>query len=101
MNAEMILKALPENTMNLSTVYRNLEKLSENGIVSKSIIENTAYYHANDDGHHHYIICTKCKKMSELDCHIGSLSKAIEKSTKFKVLQHDLTFYGICRDCQA
>lgn len=100
MSAEMLSCLLPQGTMNLSTVYRILERLYDSGVISKSIIEHTAYYYLNDENHHHFIICTKCKKMLKLDCRLAYMDASIEKETKFKILQHELTYYGLCPNCQ-
>lgn len=104
MNAEMIMEHLihkNEISIDLSTIYRTLDVLYNHGIVSKSIASGTAYYHLNTNEHHHFIICLHCKKMSELDCHIDEELHKIEMQSDFKIIQHDLTFYGYCKDCDS
>ncbi len=100
MSAENIMNELPSNTMNLSTIYRSLEKLYSMGMISKSLINHSSYFHVNDHDHHHYMICLNCKKMFELDCHIHDMINDIEKNNHYKIIQHDLTFYGYCNKCQ-
>jgi len=97
--ADKIFNKLPEKTMNLSTVYRTLEKLYETGMISKSLINHTLYYHMNTHDHHHYMICLDCKEMYKLDCHIHQIIDDIEKNNHYKIIQHDLTFYGYCENC--
>ena len=100
MSAELILSSLPENTMDLSTVYRSLDRLHSAGLISKSVINHTAHYFLSDHEHNHFMICLSCKDMFELDCHIHSMVHHIEDETNFKIIQHDLTFYGYCVECQ-
>jgi len=100
LNAETIITLLPVGLMDLSTVYRSLEILYENNYIGKSIIDNTAHYFYNQESHHHYMICKKCFKKILLDCCIHSLIDTIEKQHNFMILNHDLTLYGHCQDCQ-
>lgn|SRR5690554_2769401 len=100
LSAEMIYNLLPNGSMNLSTIYRTIEKLGDLLIISKSIIDSTAYYYLTKGKHHHYLICINCKKMSETDCIIGQMVQQIKNTSGFKVINHDLTFYGYCSDCQ-
>lgn len=99
LSADLIFNGFEGNKMDLSTVYRALEVLYENGLVAKSNVEGTSYYHLNEQHHHHFIMCLSCKKMVELDCHLDHEIEKMQKSTNFKIIQHDLTFYGYCADC--
>lgn len=100
MSAELIMASFPENSIDLSTIYRSLDKLHSSGLISKSVIQHTAHYFISNQEHHHFMICLSCKKMFELDCHIHGMVHHIEDETSFKIIQHDLTFYGYCIDCQ-
>lgn len=99
-SAEMILSELPENTMNLSTVYRSLDTFFDQGMISKSTMKNTAFYYINQKDHHHYMICMGCQKMYEIDCHLDHIADQIAKEHHFKITHHDMTVYGYCEDCQ-
>lgn len=98
LSAELIYQLLPKNTMDLSTIYRNLELLYNKNYLSKSILEQTTYYHYNFSQHHHYMICLNCRKMVEVDCHLSDNLKVSKNN--FKIISHDLTFYGYCENCQ-
>lgn len=100
MSAEIIQRTLPEGSMDLSTIYRSLEAFYEAGLISKSTVDGTSYYHLNKKGHHHYIMCLGCKMLVELDCHLDAQIHKIEEQSDFKIVQHDLTFYGYCPTCE-
>lgn len=100
MSADLIISSFPKQTIDLSTVYRSLDKLHTAGMISKSVIDNTAYYFISDHEHHHFMVCLSCKKMFEIDCHIHNLVDEVESESGFKIIQHDLTFYGYCTNCQ-
>ncbi len=101
LSAEMIENLLPDEAINLSTIYRTLEKFYDDEIISKSSINHTQYYYLNDHKHHHYMICLNCHKMIEIDCHIHQFEEEVAKAHHFKVTHHDMTLYGYCDECQA
>jgi len=99
LSAELVMALLKGEAMNLSTVYRNLDYLHQEGVLGKSVIEGSAYYYVNDGIHHHYMICRSCQKMVPLDCHLDALTKEIAQKERFTITHHDMTVYGYCRDC--
>ena len=49
---------------------------------------------------HHHLICRRCSKVIPFDADLlDDLEHHIEKATGFHVLDHELKFYGICREC--
>ncbi|MFU8793265.1 MAG: Fur family transcriptional regulator [Acholeplasmataceae bacterium] len=100
LNAENILAILPDDAMNLSTVYRTLDAFFEHGLVSKSFLKQTTYYYLNQKEHHHYMICLQCHKMIEIDCHLEDIAHQTAKDLDFQITHHDMTIYGYCHACQ-
>src|SRR5690554_7153043 len=100
LSAEMIMNKLPEDTLNLSTIYRSLDLFFAQEIVSKSYMNHTTYYYLNQREHHHYMICINCQKMYEIDCHIHHIADDIAQKHDFKITHHDMTVYGYCKNCQ-
>ena len=47
-------------TLALSTVYRNLEKLAEDGLVEKEASPEGVFLYCGREEHGHYLICTQC-----------------------------------------
>ena len=89
------------NKISLSTVYRIIDKLSELGVVREaSRQDDKALYELAQHGHHHYIICTRCKKMAILDsCPITELEQKISDETGFYITGHKYEIYGECQEC--
>ena len=50
---------------------------------------------------HHHLICTKCQKIIEMADELESYESFIKEKYGFDVIDHDLTFYGICKECQS
>lgn len=89
----------------LATVYRTLELLSELGILIKMDFgDGRCRYEVNNDSdchHHHHLICLSCGKVCEFeDDLLESLETAISKKSHFKVVDHQLKFFGYCQECQ-
>ena len=52
--------------------------------------------------HHHHLICTQCGKVEEFDDDLlENLEHDIEQKTGFQVVDHQVKFFGICKECQA
>ncbi len=87
----------------LSTVYRIIEKLIYLGIVQESIKDDErAMYELVQNGHRHYLICTKCKKVVPVDvCPFSDVENHISKESGFKITGHKFEIYGECPKCRA
>lgn|SRR5574344_616845 len=88
--------------LSLSTVYRIVEKLTSLNVVRKAAVldDNKSLYELVKDGHNHYMICVKCKKMIPIDgCPIEELEKKIATDTGFNITGHKFELYGECQSC--
>ena len=89
----------------LATVYRSLELLSELGILQKMDFgDGRSRYEVKDtnaEGHqHHHLICLKCGKVTEFsDDMLEELEQNIMDKCQFKILDHQVKFFGYCREC--
>ncbi len=85
-------------TINLATVYRNVNKLIDQGIVRELHFENhPSAFELHRQGHCHYFICTHCEKIFPLTGCCGGFEKLIPPH--FTVLSHSVTLYGLCEIC--
>lgn len=86
----------------LPTVYRNLEELSQGGVIMKIIHPNRKlyYYYCSNSNHHHHFVCIACRKVQDLEfCGEEQIIKEVEDTLKGKVISHLFQVYGLCRDC--
>lgn len=84
-----------------STVYRNLQKLSEKGLIKKREIPGQADVFDPIITKHYHIKCCKCSKIFDVDMdYIEDLEKLIKDRHGFTFSNHDILFTGICPDCQ-
>jgi len=86
--------------VSLGTIYRNLNLLKEKGLIKElKFGKNTARYDANSKPHHH-IFCLECGKLEDVQCKVHpNLTKSIEKTNGYKILNQQMEFNGICPDC--
>ncbi len=80
----------------LTTVYRMINALLEIGLARAYSINGELRYVFCSPEHHHHLICLKCFKVKEIfNCPVKDV-----KIEGFKVLSHQLDFFGICEECQ-
>ena len=89
--------------VNKTTVYRELNFLLENNLIREvRLLEGKAALYELSNEHRHHLICLKCHQIKNLpaDHQLCQQEKLINQQTDFKVLDHSLEFYGLCKKCQ-
>lgn len=89
-------------TMSLATVYKTLDLLKELGEVLEIDLRDDSHYDGNKPYPHPHLICTNCHRIldGELDTAVNNIVKEVEQTFGFRILKHQLDFYGLCPDCQ-
>ncbi|MDY6065920.1 MAG: Fur family transcriptional regulator [Finegoldia sp.] len=103
LSAEEIHKIYSKkNKSSLSTVYRNLKKLEDIGLIDVVFeMDGIAYYQLKKADHSHRIICKNCGKVIAIDnCPLEGIEERLEEETGFAIDSHLLEFRGLCPDCQ-
>jgi Fur family ferric uptake transcriptional regulator len=88
--------------MNISTVYRTLELLSELGLVTETDMgDGRVRYHSIGKGHHHHLVCQKCGEIIDVEeSMLRPLWGEIGQRYGFKVNMKHLAFFGLCAKCR-
>ncbi|WP_457572020.1 Fur family transcriptional regulator [Desulfovulcanus sp.] len=95
---DMVRKNLPK--ISLGTVYRNLEILSEMGLIQKlEIAGQQKRFDGNPEPHYH-IRCIDCGRVCDVDFELDIDIKQ-KTISGFLVQGYRVEFFGICPDCQA
>ena len=97
-----VKKVCPD--IGLATVYRTVLLLEEVNVIYKlDLNDGCSRYelvHSDEEHRHHHLVCNKCKKVFEVqDDLLEELEERIEKTYKFKILDHSVKFFGICSEC--
>ena len=85
-----------------TTVYRTMKLLGECGLARELDLADgiTRYEHLFNHEHHDHMICMECGKSIEFyNPEIESLQDAASEQLGFKVVDHKLQIYGVCKDC--
>ena len=112
MTVEDIYELVKEDNpdIGLATIYRTVQLLLEMQLVDRiNLDDGCGRYEigemsesdAKGKHHHHHLICKNCGKvLSFKDDLLEELERHIEEETGFHILDHELKFYGHCRECQ-
>jgi len=88
--------------ISLGTVYRNLRLLTQAGRIAElDFVGAPSRFDANTQPHSHFI-CKQCGRIFDVaePIHKG-IDKRVARKTGFEVLNHQLEFSGLCKDCQS
>lgn len=104
-DAESLFRALKEHHPGLSvqSVHNILGDLTTAGIIRRiQPAGSPARYERRTGDNHHHIVCTGCGAISDVDCVVGEAPCLVPSQTHgFAVQQAEVTFWGLCAECQA
>ena len=103
--AEEIVKVCKKNKIHVSraTIYRGLRELLEAGVIRKTAFgeKHQHFEHIYDEKPHHHARCIRCSAIIEFsDLGEDKVYRNVLKNKGFKILGHEMHFYGFCRKCQ-
>ncbi len=104
-NAEQVFAQarLSDPSLNLSTVYRTLRWLEQEGLVSARHFDETGRHDHFDPAlpaQHYHFVCKLCERVIEFDDPaIETLKSQFEAQNQVTVETVSVMFYGICQDC--
>lgn len=107
-NAEQILTRLREigESIGLTTVYRNLDKLVQDGVIIKYVaLDGTSasyQYIGETAAHkdHYHLVCLQCGQLVHLNCNvIDEFAAHIQNDHHFQLDSMKTVFYGYCENC--
>ncbi len=105
LSAEDVYKALieAEEEVGLATVYRVLTQFESAGLVMRHHFEGGhSIFELTSVDHHDHIVCNKCGKVEEFfDELIEDQQEKIAAKYGFKITDHSMYLYGICKNCQS
>ena len=105
LSAEDVYKALIEadEDVGLATVYRVLTQFESAGLVMRHHFEGgSSVFELTTIDLHDHIVCQTCGSVEEFyDEVIESQQEMIAEKYGFRITDHSMYLYGICKDCQA
>ncbi len=87
--------------ISLGTVYRNLDKLCEQGLVQKlDLNDEVARYDVTIERHYH-LKCAVCGGVIDLPIEVDRfVDEAVAACAEFEITGYSVDFSGVCPDCR-
>ena len=97
---QRVLLRMPD--ISRTTVYNTFRELSELGELTPvhDLSEGGQRYDTNHLPHHH-LYCVQCHKLVDIEHSFEGLDLPPEETSGYRILDRQVTFYGICPACQA
>ncbi len=85
----------------LATVYRTLQQLAADGEVDVlRTVDGEAVYRRCSSGHHHHLICRRCRRTVEVDSvAVERWARRIADENGFADVEHVVEVFGTCSHC--
>ena len=98
----LIQEKFPDLKTGIATVYRTLSLLEDSKMVtSLSFGAQGKKYELGAKEHHDHLICTECGSITEfVDEKIEERQHSIADELGFKMKDHSMQIYGLCKNCQ-
>jgi Fur family transcriptional regulator, stress-responsive regulator len=91
------------DSVSTQAVYDVLNALARAGLARR--IEpagSPARYEARTGDNHHHVVCRACGRIADVDCAVGATPcLTAAPSNGFLIDEAEVTFWGLCPDCQA
>ena len=93
---------LHRRDVDLSTVYRTLERLRDLRILSQTDLgRGHAEYEVVTDQPHHHLVCQGCGQVIDLDhTYLATSAEAIRRDLGFEPIFDHFAIFGWCRECK-
>ena len=97
---QRVLEVMPD--ISRTTVYNTLRELSDMGELTpvQDLSDGGLRYDTNSEAHHH-LYCVKCHTLIDVDREFEGVHLSPGETSGYRILSRQVTFYGICPDCQA
>lgn len=88
---------------NKTTLYRELEFLAAEGVVSAALSLGACQYYELAREHHHHLVCTRCGDIQDVEAQedLCRFERELWHEKGFRVLRHSMEFFGVCQKCAA
>jgi len=96
---QRVRRRLPR--ISLGTVYRNLEILSQYGMIRKTEMAGAQKRFDGNLMNHYHLRCIRCGRLEDAPVEpISSIEAYLEGKSDYEILGHHLEFVGLCPRCK-
>ena len=88
--------------INRSTIYRTLEMLTKEGLLTVTDLgQGPVCYEVHTGEPHHHLVCERCGGIEEFDhALLQPLRKTLGRQYKFRARLDHMAIFGLCSKCQ-
>jgi Fe2+ or Zn2+ uptake regulation protein len=71
------------------------------GLVRRLGFNKSSFFYelVRSNDHHHHVVCRRCGRVEELENISEKFVNEVVAQTKFKIEDHNLEFFGLCKEC--
>ena len=96
---EMVRRRLPR--ISLGTVYRNLEVLSQCGMIQKLELGGSQRRYDGQVKRHYHVRCQQCGRMDDIISEpMAEIESKLRSQCPHEIVGHRLELIGVCPDCK-
>jgi Fur family ferric uptake transcriptional regulator len=96
---EVVRRRVPR--ISLGTVYRNLEQLTQSGVIRKLSFSSAEARFDGDTERHYHVRCICCGRVDDVhDLPPGFAQGRASELSGYKIVGVRLEFVGICAECR-
>jgi len=96
---QLVRERLPR--ISLGTVYRNLETLSESGLIRKLDWAGTQKRYDGDLEKHYHVRCLNCGRIEDMYIEpLTAIEETFRQSSDYEIIGYRLEIIGLCTGCK-
>jgi Fe2+ or Zn2+ uptake regulation protein len=97
---QRVQAVMPE--VSRTTAYNTLRDLVALGELAavEDVSGNGTRYDTNSDQRHH-LYCVSCRSLKDISQPLAGLQHPPQEAAGYRIVKSQVTFYGVCPDCQA
>lgn len=90
-------------TTTLGTIYKTLDTLKDMGeVMELETRDDSRHYDALHPNPHPHVVCNRCGRIDDVDVTgLAELQSQAMTASGYQIEEQQVTFYGLCRECQA
>ena len=94
-----VISRMPD--VSQTTVYNTLRELIALGELTpvEKLSEAGARFDTNTS-HHHHLFCIHCQTLVDIEYDFPEVELPLEEANGYQIVKNQITFYGICQECQ-
>ena len=103
MNADQVFQKIKQKdpSVGIATVYRNLNLLTEMGVISKFQDRNAGFMYDGNPKRHHHFYCRYCGQYFDVSIALEEqLIEQVEKQMGVRVEDLNISLEGCCTKCK-